>query len=104
MQTLPNNRIAASAEKVKAFCLKWKVNELSLFGSILREDFRPDSDIDILIKFAPDTKWSLFDLPRMQAELTTILGRNVDLVDVRGLKNPFRRKEILSTKKVVYAA
>jgi|SRR6185295_8591626 len=104
MQTQLDNRIGASAKKLEDFCLKWRVEELSLFGSILGDDFRTDSDIDVLIRFAPEEKWTLFDLTRMQAELMTILGRNVDLVDVRGLKNPFRRKQILATKKVVYAA
>jgi predicted nucleotidyltransferase len=99
-----NHRIEASSEKLAGFCRKWKITELSLFGSVLREDFRSDSDIDVLVTFAPEARWSLLDLPRMQVELSDILGRSADLVDVKGLRNPFRRREILATRKVVYAS
>lgn len=99
-----NHRIEASVEKLAPFCSKWKITELSLFGSVLREDFRPDSDIDVLVTFAPEARWSLLDLPRMQDELSGILGRSADLVDIKGLRNPFRRREILATKEVVYAS
>lgn len=99
-----NHRIETSSEKLASFCRKWKITELSLFGSVLREDFRPDSDIDVLVMFAPEARWSLLDLPRMQDELSAILGRSADVVDIKGLRNPFRRREILATKKVVYAS
>ena len=99
-----NNRIEASSEKLAVFCRRWKITELSLFGSVLREDFRPDSDIDVLVTFAPEARWSLLDLPRMQDELSAILGRSADLVDIKGLRNPFRRREILATKAVLYAS
>ena len=99
-----NHRIEKSSEKLASFCRKWKITELSLFGSVLREDFKPDSDIDVLVTFAPEARWSLLDLPRMQDELSEILGRNADLVDIKALRNPFRRREILATKKVVYAS
>lgn len=99
-----NNRIGTSSEDLAAFCRKWKIAEMSLFGSVLREDFRPDSDVDVLVRFAPEAKWSLLDLPRMQFELSGILGRNADLVDINGLRNPFRRQEILATRQVVYAS
>jgi predicted nucleotidyltransferase len=99
-----NHRIEASSEILAGFCRKWKITELSLFGSVLREDFRPDSDIDVLVTFAPEARWSLLDLPRMQVELSGILGRRADLVDIKGLRNPSRRREILATRKVVYAS
>ena len=99
-----NSRIEASSAKLADFCRKWKITELSLFGSVLREDFRPDSDVDVLVTFAPEARWSLLDLPRMQDELSGILGRSADLVDIRGLRNPFRRREILATKEVIYAS
>jgi predicted nucleotidyltransferase len=99
-----NSRIEASPDNLAHFCSKWKISELSLFGSVLREDFRPDSDIDVLAIFTPEARWSLFSLSRMQDELSGILGRSVDLVDSRGLRNPYRRREILATKEVVYAA
>lgn len=99
-----SHRIEAPSEKLAGFCRKWKITELSLFGSVLREDFRSDSDIDVLVTFAPEARWSLLDLPRMQVELSDILGRSADLVDIKGLRNPFRRREILATRKVVYAS
>jgi predicted nucleotidyltransferase len=99
-----NPRIQASSDILADFCRKWKIIELSLFGSVLRNDFNPDSDIDVLVAFSPEAKWSLLDLSRMQDELSSRLGRNVDLVDIRGLRNPFRRREILATKEVVYAS
>lgn len=91
-------------EKIAEFCRRWKITELALFGSVIRDDFRPDSDIDVLVTFAPDAEWSLFDLVGMQEELKAMFGREVDLVERKGLRNPFRRHEILSTKQVVYAA
>jgi len=87
-------------EKVAAFCGKWRITEIALFGSVLREDFRPDSDVDVLVKFAPDAEWSLFDHVAMQDELSGILGRKVDLVSrsaVERSENWIRRKAILES-------
>lgn len=78
--------------------------ELSLFGSVLRDDFGPDSDIDVLVSFAPDAQWSLLDLVEMQEGLEKIFGREVDLVEREGLRNPFRRRAILNQRKVIYEA
>lgn len=97
-------RIAIDSGKVADFCRRWKIAELSLFGSVLREDFRPDSDVDVLVTFAPDSEWDLFDLLSMQDELKEIFGREVDLVQKKNLKNPFRRHHILRSHQVVYAA
>lgn len=91
-------------EKIAEFCRRWQITEFALFGSVLRDDFRPESDIDVLVTFAPDSAWSLFDLADMQEELKAILGREVDMVERAGLRNPFRRREILRTLKIVYAA
>ena len=82
----------------------WKISEFALFGSVLRDDFRPDSDVDVLINFAVDANWSLYDRIDMADELKEIFGRDVDLVTKKGLRNPFRRHSILTTKKVLYAA
>jgi len=101
---MTNSRIQQAANNLRPFCRKWKIKELSLFGSVLRNDFRPDSDVDVLVAFAPDAQWSLLDLPRMQNELSEIMGRTVDLVDLNGLRNPFRRREILANREVVYAS
>ena len=90
--------------KIAEFCRKWKVIELALFGSVLRDDFRPDSDIDVLITFQPDAPWSLYDLFDIREELHQLLGREIDLVEKDALRNPFRKHEILRNYKVVYAA
>lgn len=93
-------------EKIVEFCKEWKVIEFSFFGSVLRDDFRPDSDIDVIVDFEPDAGHSLFDLVDMADELKEIFGRNVDLLTKRGIeesRNYIRRREILSTMEVVYA-
>ncbi len=91
-------------DQIAAFCTQWRIREFSLFGSVLREDFRPDSDIDVLVSFQPGAPWSLWDLVEMQEQLGALLGRSVDLIEKEGLRNPYRRHEILSTRRVVYAA
>lgn len=92
------------ADAVADFCRRWKITELALFGSVLRDDFRPDSDIDVLVTFAPDAGWSLFDHVTMQDELAEIFGRPVDLVVKAAVTNPFRRHHIMRNHRVVYAA
>lgn len=91
-------------EQIAAFCQRWKITEFALFGSILRDDFRPDSDIDLLVTSAPNDGWSLFELMNLQRELEASVGRSVDLLEKRALKNPFRRTEILRTCQVIYAS
>ncbi len=86
------------------FCRKWRVSELSLFGSALRDDFRADSDVDVLVSFEPRADWSLLDLVVMKEELSALLGRDVDLVEQEALRNPYRRAAILNSKRVLYAA
>ena len=98
---------AVPDDKVAEFCHRWKVAELALFGSVLREDFGPDSDADVLVSFAADAHWSLFDLVTMQEELQAIFNRGVDLLEraaVEQSKNYVRRKSILSNVEVIYAA
>jgi hypothetical protein len=99
-----NAQFHLDQEKIAAFCRKWKVTEFSIFGSALREDFGPESDVDVLVSFAEDAHWSLWDWTDMIEELKQIFGRDVDLVSKRGLRNPFRRHEILTTREVVYVA
>ena len=89
---------------IAAFCTRWSVKEFALFGSILRDDFSLDSDVDVLISLAPGNKRSLFDLVQMNGELQALFERRVDLVQKEGLQNPFRRYEILRTHEVIYAA
>lgn len=97
-------QIELPRETIAEFCRRWKITEFSLFGSVLRDDFRPDSDVDVLLTFAPDAPWSLWDLAEMQEELKAMFGRDVDIVEKPALRNPFRKQEILRTHQVVYAA
>ncbi|MFZ5448308.1 MAG: nucleotidyltransferase family protein [Thermodesulfobacteriota bacterium] len=97
-------KIDIPRDKIENFCKKWKIAEFSIFGSALRQDFLPDSDVDVLISFEPDIPWSLYDWVDMIEELQSILGREVDLVEKSGLRNPFRRHEILNNRQVIYAA
>ncbi|MGC1275896.1 MAG: nucleotidyltransferase family protein [Planctomycetaceae bacterium] len=91
-------------DELDALCRKWRVTELSLFGSVVRDDFRPDSDVDLLVAFEDDAPWSGFDLIAMSDELRNLLGRDVDLIERDAIRNPFRRREILSTRRILYAA
>lgn len=94
-------------EALIEFCRRWQVNELALFGSALRDDFGLESDVDILISFAPDGKWSVFDLVRMQDELSILVQRPVDLVTRNAVErsaNWIRRRAILESARVIYAA
>lgn len=92
---------------IESFCKKWKVTEFSLFGSVLRDDFGPDSDIDVLVSFEPDTHWTLFDLVHMEDELSAAFGRPVDVVlrkSVERSRNSIRREGILSNVRQIYPA
>jgi predicted nucleotidyltransferase len=97
-------KIHIPLKQIEDFCRRWKIAEFSIFGSALREDFSAKSDVDVLISFEPDIPWSLFDWVDMIEELQEILGRPVDLVEKSGLRNPFRRREILNSRQVIYAA
>jgi uncharacterized protein len=96
--------LGVSQPQIAEFCRKWQIAEFSVFGSALRDDFRAESDVDVLVSFAPEARHSLFDLVTMESELSELFGRKVDLVERGSLVNPFRRHEILRTRKVVYAA
>lgn len=100
-------RIGLRPETLAAFCERWQVTELALFGSVLRDDFGPESDIDVLVEFGESARHSLFDLVRMEHELKSILGRDVDLVERPGVEqspNYLRRKAILGAAETIYAA
>ena len=96
--------ILLASDEIAAFCHRWHIAELSLFGSVLRDDFGQDSDVDMLVTFQPGVTWSLLDLVTMQDELTALAGRPVDLVEEVALRNPFRRSAIVNSKQIVYAA
>ena len=100
-------RIAIPAEEIAAFCERWQVTELALFGSVLRDDFGPESDIDVLVSFDPAARHTLFDMVRMEEELKALFGREVDLAERAGIetsRNYIRRKDILQSAETIYAA
>jgi uncharacterized protein len=93
--------------EVAAFCRRWKVRELAVFGSALREDFRPDSDVDILVSFEADANWGLLEQTTMESELAAHLGRKVDLISRRAIErsaNWIRRRAILESAEIVHVA
>jgi predicted nucleotidyltransferase len=96
-------RVAASPIDVTAFCRRWKIQRMSLFGSVLRPDFSSASDVDVLVALRDDAALSLWAWTEMKDELQTLFSRNVDLVEESGLRNPFRRHEIMCTRQVIYA-
>ena len=101
---MPHIAIDYDKEKLRDFCRKWKVTEFSLFGSVVREDFGPESDVDVMVRFADDARWSLFDEVHMEDELVEIFGRDVDLLTRRAVersRNPIRRDSILTNAVVL---
>lgn len=98
--------IPLAAKEMTDFCKRWRIRELALFGSALRDDFRPDSDLDILVTFTPDADWGLLDHVQMQLELEKLFGRSVDLISKRALEhstNWVRREGILKTAQILYS-
>ena len=92
-------------QEITRFCQKWQILELALFGSVLREDFNPESDVDVLVTFSDKSEWGLFDHVQMQQELQGLLQRKVDLISHRALEhtqNQLLRDEILKTAKVIF--
>jgi uncharacterized protein len=89
---------------IKEFCRRWNIEEFSLFGSILRSDLGPESDVDVLVSLGDDTRLTLYDWVDMEDELKEIFNREIDLVAKSGLRNPFRKSEILRTRKVIYVS
>jgi predicted nucleotidyltransferase len=93
--------IDVPTEQLRAFCRKWKVTEFALFGSVTRPDeFRPDSDVDVMVQFAEGTRVTLFDIAHMEEELRGIFGRDVDLAERAGVEtssNSFRRQSVLAS-------
>jgi len=99
--------LGVSQEQIERFCGRWKINRLAVFGSAVRGKLRSDSDIDLLVAFAPDADWTMFDHFTMEDELSRLFGREVDLVSVRALEenpNPAYRREIIGSARQIYAA
>lgn len=102
---MPVLQVPAPTRGIADFCQRWKVLELAVFGSALRADFNPDSDIDLLVSFAPDADWSLLNHVQMQQELQALFNREVDLISRRALErspNWLRRQEILGTARIIF--
>lgn len=97
--------LPVETDKIAAFCRRWRIKEMSLFGSVLREDFGPESDVDVLVAFDEGGAMTFDNLPTMTEELSHIFGdREIDLVDRRLVRNPWRRHEILTHREILYAA
>ncbi len=97
-------KIDVPMDKVRAFCQRWRITEFSLFGSVLRDDFRPDSDVDVMVSFEEGAGWSLYDIVDMKDELRSLFGRDVDLVEKGAIRNPFRRHSIMNNREILHAA
>jgi predicted nucleotidyltransferase len=97
-------RIPIEYDRLAEFCHRRHIDELGLFGSVLRDDFRADSDVDVLVTFASDAQIDLFDFVQVQDELRALFGRDVDLVEKDAISNPFRRHAVLSSYRVIYAS
>lgn len=95
-------RISLDRETIADFCHRNHIRKLALFGSVLREDFRPDSDVDILVEFLPDARVSLFKMAAMERELSEVIGRKVDLRTPGDLSRYFRQ-EVLDEAEVQFA-
>ncbi len=99
-------RIEIDRDAIAAFRRRHRIRQLALFGSVPRDDFRPDSDVDLLATFAPESRLSLLELAAIDDELPELLGREVDLIDREALlrgENYLRRRQILDSAEVVYA-
>ena len=102
-----SDSLAIPPETLRDFCRRWQIVELALFGSVLRDDFGPDSDVDVLVSFAEGARHSLFELDDMESELKEIFGREVDLVTRRGIEsspNYLRRNAILGSAETIYGS
>jgi len=98
------NGIEIPLQRIQEYCKSRQIQELALFGSVLTKEFSAHSDIDVLVTFGPDSKYSLLDLATIKSDLDGIFGRDVDLVEKAALKNPFRRQAILGSMEVIYEA
>lgn len=103
LKVILTERLKISYSEIAEFCQRWNIAELALFGSVLREDFHPKSDVDILVVYEPFCQLTLSKLLDMQEELEIKFGRAVDLVEKAMIKNPYRLANILNTYQIIYA-
>jgi predicted nucleotidyltransferase len=104
MEKLRKNGIFLNYNDIEKICKKYHINELSIFGSSIRNDFNADSDIDILVSFNNNSNINLFDIMNLEKEFSQLLKREIDIVEKEALKNPIRRERILLTREIIYAA
>ncbi len=102
LEWIMQERLQTSLSKIADFCQRWHIIEFALFGSVLRDDFRPDSDIDILVVYQPDFKQTFEDKIQAQTELEALFNREVDITRKHGLVNPFSRREILQQHRIIH--
>jgi len=100
IENVPNSVLAT----IPDFCRRWRVAEFALFGSVLRPDFADTSDIDVLVTFEEGAFWGIDEWIQMRDELEALFGRRIDLVSRSSLRNPFRRHDILASRRVLHAA
>ena len=99
--------LGIGADKIAGFCRRWKIKKLAIFGSAAKGELRPASDIDLLVTFSQDADWTMFDHFTMEEELSSLFGRDVDLISLRAVEenpNPISRREILNSARQIYAA
>ena len=96
--------LGVSHEDLEALCVRWQIQRLSVFGSAARGELRPDSDVDLIVKFAEGERWSLWEFVSLKDELEALFGRPVDLLSKWPVENPFRRASIKRDLTVIYAA
>ena len=104
IEKLQRNGIFLNYDDIAQLCKKYGINELSIFGSSIREDFTQNSDVDILVSFSETSKVSLFDIMNLERKFSELLKREVEIVEKESLKNPIRKNRILSTREIIYAA
>jgi uncharacterized protein len=107
IQQIRRYAIDLPMKEITEFCDRWQIVEFSLFGSVLRDDFRPDSDVDVMVEFAPDTHPTFTTLDQMEEDLQQIFHRDIDLITRQGIettRNYLRRQEILSSAQIIYVA
>ncbi len=100
---MTQSNIPIPRQPLAALCRQYRIRRLELFGSVLRDDFRADSDVDVLVEFEPEAQIGLFAFQQIQAELSALLHRTVDLVPRDGLK-PLIRESVLASAQEIYAA
>src|SRR5215470_7071084 len=104
LEKMQKNGIFLNYNDVILLCKKYNINELSIFGSSIRDDFSQNSDVDILVSFDNNSEITLFDIMDLEKEFSQLVKREVDIVEKEALKNPIRKNKILSTREIIYAA